>query len=81
MKKSYCDKCGVETSSSNVFRNAEVDVAGVTFSVTIADAIPYNYDICKYCVLDEIATLDDRDKAVIATPLHNAELRRAADEL
>lgn len=63
MKKPYCDQCGDLITSDNYFEGFKVDVAGVSFSVIIENAIPTDYDACKYCVLDAIAKLDDRPKA------------------
>lgn len=60
MKKAYCDCCGEEITAENIFSEFKVDIKGVDFHVKINNAIPVDYDACKYCVLDEINKLDDR---------------------
>lgn len=60
MKKSYCDNCGAEITRENIFSELSVEVATVRFKVSWPDAIPCDYDVCKYCVIDAIVMTDDR---------------------
>lgn len=62
MKKAYCDKCGVEITSQNVFKDIKTEVAGVTFAMRMENAVPIEYDVCKYCVIDSVASQDDRPR-------------------
>ena len=62
MKKAYCDKCGVEINAKNRFNGFKVSVSGVEFKTRFPDAIPIDYDVCNYCVIDAIASLDDRPR-------------------
>ena len=62
MRKAYCDNCEVEITKENRFKGFKVGIGGVSFGVEIEDAIPVNYDVCKYCVLDAIAECDDRPR-------------------
>lgn len=62
MKKAYCDNCEEEITDSNRFNSLTVKVKNVEFTVAMEDAIPINYDVCKYCVLDAIKSQDDRPR-------------------
>ena len=65
MKRAYCNKCEVEIIKENKFSFSgfAVKVAEVSFSISIDDPIPGDYDVCKYCVLDAISEYDDRFKS------------------
>lgn len=74
MVKHFCDLCGVEISDDNkpcggmkdadrlgTARYRKDDLGGnypIEFEVVITSHKPL--DICKYCILDAIASLDDR---------------------
>lgn len=63
MKKAYCDNCEEEIIASNRFDSLTVKVKNVEFTVAMEDAIPVDYDVCKYCVLDAIKkSHDDRPR-------------------
>jgi hypothetical protein len=40
----------------------DVDILGMKFSVKPPNEVPIDFDICKHCVIDAVAKLDDRQK-------------------
>ena len=67
MIKHYCDCCGIEMSRTNQgplsYSAASVANAAVqlTFSVTgVTTNGTTSADVCKYCLLDALETMDDR---------------------
>lgn len=67
MKKSFCNCCSDEITKTNFFsyNSMTVEVADVKVFVKSEEAVPTDWDVCRYCVIDEInKTFDDRPKCV-----------------
>lgn len=63
MRRTYCDSCGVEITAANEFYDVGVKVRDTRFTLyrpEVEDG-PMQ-DICKHCVIDKIAELDDRPR-------------------
>lgn len=66
MKRTYCDCCGNEITKDNFFNTngIAVTVGELEFKVNPPDCVVADYDVCKYCVITNIAKLDDRPRDV-----------------
>jgi hypothetical protein len=57
MKKTYCDVCGKEMTDVTSGVNLSFATSKVTGNITTTVV---GEDLCKYCVLAAVSTLDDR---------------------
>jgi len=71
MKKTFCDCCGDEITSSNDIKSrvpgerygAEITKRGHKLRVEViagVDGVMNGGDVCRYCVIDAVKSLDDR---------------------
>lgn len=63
--KSFCNCCGEEITINNIFPHSgglEVELEDHKFRVVWPDAACIDFDVCKYCIIDEINKQDDRPK-------------------
>ena len=62
MKKQFCDKCSAEITKENCYswNGLPFTVADHEFSIKPPEATDIDFDICKYCLIDAVAKLDDR---------------------
>lgn len=73
MKKTFCDVCNAPMTGANKMEDDEGFLLSITVPVTLVELTVNvgidsasgadDFDICKYCVFDAIAKLDDRPKA------------------
>lgn len=64
MKRTYCNCCDTEITNNNFFsyNSMLVKMDGVEIKVRPENTVPMDWDVCRYCVIDAIAKLDDRPK-------------------
>ena len=72
MTRTYCDQCHVEMTEQNAPKFAcptnslnrlQASIGHLMVEVIVAQNNTWNKgDYCKYCVLDALYKLDDRDK-------------------
>ena len=63
MIKYFCDNCSDEITDKNKFymKDFELKFAEIVFNIDHHNQIPAHGAICKYCIIDAVNDIDDRE--------------------
>jgi hypothetical protein len=64
MRKAFCDFCGQQVKEGDSARKLEFEQSGRIRSAVTSGTVYLDgdFDTCRYCIIDSINALDDRQK-------------------